>query len=308
MRKKLKQNARVLLLVILGLMMLTPAAMAAEHPTLKLSASVKLSGNLPEKSESFRIMLSADEVSNPMPEGSHDGTSTMIVQGGGTVTFPEITFYGIGTYHYTIWQQSGLNQLAKPDTAIYHVTVYITNAENGGLEIGSVVYKKGETDKSSDLLFENIYPSSAKVQFRAVKTMDGKTPKDGKFTFQLTNEAGVVLQTKTNRGENVNFEEVSLHNTGKHIFYIREKKGSDSKVIYDESVYQVTVNVKNIQGSHKASLSYAKYGKPYRGIPHFANRTAKDLVNTGTAQSALPLIGAGLVLGGVALIRRRNKN
>lgn len=307
MRKSLRIVIPTLLFMIMCLTILTPAAMAAENPSVDISVTVTLSGTLPETPEDFLIKLSAEEMSNPMPEGSLNGISTVIATGAGTVTFPTITYDRVGMYEYTVWQQVGTNPDAVYDTSVYHLKVYVTNAPGGGLEVTTVLYKNDDTEKSPDIIFENTYANPALVNFRALKSLDGKVPADGLFTFRLTDESGTLLQTKTNAGQDVIFDGILLKEAGTHIFYIREVKGTNPKILYDPAVYKVTVTVmKNSEGNYEAAVFYERDGSPFTGIPVFANQTIPgDLPNTGESQSALPFIGVILVLGGAALTLRR---
>ena len=153
--------------------MFAPTALAAENPSVAISATVKLTGTLPATPGSFPIKLSANELSNPMPVGSLNGISTMIVNGAGTVTFPEITFAKVGIYKYTIWQQSGSDPDCQYDTTIYHLTIFVTNADGGGLETTSVIYD-GETEKCPAVVFHN----NMRLQLKSspgMQDLDGKT-------------------------------------------------------------------------------------------------------------------------------------
>ena len=307
MRKSLRKIVPTLLFMIMCLTILTPAAMAAENPNLEISATVSLSGALPDTPEDFSIKLTADEMSNPMPEGSLNGVATVIINGGGTVTFPKITFSKVGMYDYTIWQEPGMYPDATYDEEIYHLTVFVTNAAGGGLEITTVVYKEGEEEKSPSIDFDNKYPNPAFIKFQAAKTLDGKTPLDERFKFYLTSEDGELLQTKTNMGMSVEFDEIKFNEVGTHIFYIREEKGNDILIIYDETVFKVTVTVtKDPDGNYVASAQYEQSDNPVAGIPAFTNKTKlPDLPDAGESQSALPFVGVVLVIGGLALTMRR---
>lgn len=309
MRKSLRFIVLTLIFMFMSLTILAPAAMAAENPGVEISATVALSGTLPATPESFPIKLSADEVSNPMPEGSLNGVSTMTITGAGTVTFPKITFARVGIYNYTIWQQSGLDPDWIYDTTIYHLTVFVTNAAGGGLEVVTVLHRDGETEKSPAILFNNRHANPAQVKFLALKTLDGATPADGKFTFNLTDDAGSLLQSKTNLGQSVEFDALLLNKAGTHSFFLREQIVNDGKINYDAVVYKATVVVtKNSDGNYSAVFSYERAGSPFTGTPIFANTTITgELPFTGTAQSTLPILGAVLILGGVALALRRKK-
>ena len=309
MRKALRRIVPTLIFMFMCFTIYSPAALAAVNPSVELSTTVSLTGKLPAVPEDFVIKLSADELSNPMPEGSLNGVLSMIMKGGGTVTFPKATFSKVGIYKYTIWQQSGTNPDCTYDDTIYHLTVFVTNAADGGLEVASVLYRDNDTEKSPAVVFENQYANPAIVRFLALKTMDGEVPETGRFTFLLTELSGTVLQTKTNQAGQVAFDEMSFNQAGVFNFLIKEVIGTHGQIIYDTAVYKAIVTVtKNLNGNYEAAVSYEKAGKPYGGTIIFANKTLTgELPYTGQTQSALPIIGAVLIFTGVVLSFKRKK-
>ena len=291
------------------LTILTPIARADEHPKLKLSATITFGGSSPEMQEDYLIKLSANELNNPMPKGSLEGVYTMIVKEEGTVTFPEITYSQVGIYQYTIQQEMGLSPEVTYDATQYHLTVVVSNAQAGGLEIAVVAKEDGKVKKLDELIFANSFLDPATVQFQALKTLDGRTPDDEAFFFHLTNEEGELLQTKANLGRGVVFDEVQLNESGIYIFFISEKVESDPLIKYDETVYTAIVNVsKKDNGDYETSVSYRKREEPYEGIPSFNNLTRFDIPDAGVSESALPVIGLAMLLLGVALLLRRRTN
>ena len=141
---------------VMSVMSMTVSAFAAENPSV--SIPVTLSGTLPEKAEDFKIKLSADDASYPMPEGSEDGSCTMTITGAATKNLPTITYDRVGVYTYTIAQVAGSNKKCTYDDTVYTLTVYITNAEDGsGLESTAVLYPDSEGDKQPAAAFKNVY-------------------------------------------------------------------------------------------------------------------------------------------------------
>lgn len=158
MRKNIKNLTITLLILVMYLMMMTPPVLAAELPITKIKFSVSLEGTLPTKAEEFTVNLKADDINNPMPEGTVNEIYSMTVDGEDTKSFPEMTFSRVGVYNYTIWQEKGNNVDCTYDNSIYNLIVYVTNKENGdGLEATSVLYKGNETEKLDEASFHNIY-------------------------------------------------------------------------------------------------------------------------------------------------------
>ena len=147
-----------LLILVMYLMMMTPPVLAAELPITKIKFSVSLEGTLPSKAEGFTVNLKADDINNPMPEGTVNEIYSVTVDGEDIAYFPEMTFSRVGVYNYTIWQEKGNNVDCTYDDSTYNLTVYVTNKENGdGLEATSVLYKGNETEKLDEASFHNIY-------------------------------------------------------------------------------------------------------------------------------------------------------
>lgn len=137
---------------------------------------------------------------------------------------------------------------------------------------------KGEQGTVLHLDFTATYKASgeetpaATVPLGATVSMDGNTPKDGAFTLLLKDEAGNILQTKSNTGANVKFDELRFEKEGVYTYTISMQAGSDSKVAYDKAVYTVIVNVSRGE-SLSAVVTYQKDGIVYTGIPAFAGKS-----------------------------------
>ncbi len=344
MRKSLNKILPILIFMIMCLSILSPTVRAAENPTLELNAAMKVSGAIPDSPGDFLIKFSRDEIVNPMPVGSIDGISTTLVKGASLFTLPKITFSSVGTYSYTIYQQPGSDQNYTYDPTVYRLTVFVSGSNNN-LNISAVVYKKDGSEKSSDIIFTNNYVKPAKMILRVLKSLDGAIPPNGQFNFQMLNELREIKQTKSNLGENVVFDEVEFNKVGTYIFFIREKVGTDPKIIYDNAEFKVTVVVtKNPMGNFEAAWSYTKNGNPFTEILSFANKSIpgklpetggesgtgqlpntggvkpgtgqlpstgagkpkpQELPKTGEAKSTLPVYGLIMILGGLTLTMKR---
>ena len=101
------------------------------------------------------ILQSMDET-NPMPEGSSNGTYSFDIGGDeGEYEF-SLTFEKTGIYKYQILQMSKEKNNYKWDDTQYTMEVYVKNAESGGL-IAEVIAKDGDDKKCSEIKFNNSY-------------------------------------------------------------------------------------------------------------------------------------------------------
>ena len=200
----------------------------------------------------------------------------------GDILFNPVSFNEAGTFTYTIVEQKP----ATPESAITYdesvhtVTVTVTKDENG--QLNADVQYDGKKDTPT---FTNTYtpptpvpptvkPTTAQFKAKKVLAINGssdRTLKANEFTFLLKDQAGTLVDTKTN-GENgdILFDPVSFNEAGTFTYTIVEQKPAtpESAITYDESVHTVTVTVtKDATGQLNADVQYD--GKKY--TPTFTN-------------------------------------
>ena len=121
---------------------------------------------------------------------------------------------------------------------------------------------------TSNVTITNTYGAEGSMPLSAAKTLNGKAPEAGKFSFELKDAAGNVLQTRSNdAGGNVTFKaiEYTLADAGKTFTYTISEvipEGAVNNVYngttYDATVYTVTVTpVDNGDGTITAAPSYS---------------------------------------------------
>ena len=164
------------LLAVLTVVGLPVTALAAEPLRVELpSVEVKLEGTAPSPTEEYQIVLEADKISYPMPEGSADGKYTLTITGSETASFPDISYSELGVYSYTIYQVKGSNSQCTYDETVYTMKVYITNE---GVE--RVVRVKDSDDpdaKNMEVVFTNKYPT-------ATDDLDDPMPRRDRLTIR----------------------------------------------------------------------------------------------------------------------------
>lgn len=158
MKNKISGIITVLLALLLCAAPLAGTALAAEPVGVSVPTEILLSGVLPAAPEEFEVVLKADDVSNPMPEGSVNGEYVLRLVGAVKGGLPVIVYDRVGVYVYTLYQRPGQNPDCVYDDTVYTMTVYVTNAENGsGLETTVVVYPDFDSEKMSSPQFKNVY-------------------------------------------------------------------------------------------------------------------------------------------------------
>jgi pilin isopeptide linkage protein/LPXTG-motif cell wall-anchored protein len=156
-------------------------------------------------------------------------------------------------------------------------------------------------------------PAPVYVKLTAEMTVDGNHPKGNDFTFQLTDEQGTIVQTKRNNGGLVEFDSLPFTTPGVYTLYISQLAGADDRIEYDDSVYRVTIVVREQDGVLTASVSYLKDGRAYSGTPLFSNANANisGIPQTGEKNTHLGLymgLGGGALLILVLIKRQRERS
>lgn len=199
----------------------------------------------------------------------------------GTVTFKELTYTEEGTHTYTITENQGTDTSINYSKQMITATVEVKKV-NDKL-VATVTYSGGDAEKGDT--FTNtktpptpvpptVKPTTAQFKAKKVLAINGssdRTLKANEFTFLLKDQAGTLVDTKTN-GENgdILFSPVSFNEAGTFTYTITEQKPAtpESAITYDESVHTVTVTVtKDATGQLNADVQYD--GK--KDIPTFTN-------------------------------------
>ncbi len=158
----------------------------------------------------------------------------------------------VRTHYYVIREKKENDPNITYDESAYNVTVEVTrDADSGVLKATTTMVKNGETVAA--VKFENTYtPAPVTAVFDGVKTLTGRKLNAGEFTFELFaadedfTAGATALQSVTNKEDGTfAFAALTYGETqvGPHYYVIREKKGEDKNITYDESVYNVTVTV-----------------------------------------------------------------
>lgn len=163
MKSSLAKLSLVLAGLLLCLSMLSAAALAEEAPTVQINAQVTLEGTLPSTPESYILRMTADNASNPMPDGQTGGRYDLTITGAGTADFPAMKFDRVGIYKYTITQVPGTNEHCTYDERSYKLTISVVNDENGGIAAVVAMYRTDASEKKeSTALFHNVYETIVK--------------------------------------------------------------------------------------------------------------------------------------------------
>lgn len=226
------------------------------------------------------LPLTNDQFEFVLKEGNNT-LETAKNKANGTVSFKELSYTEEGTHTYTITENKGTDASINYSTQTITATVDVKKA-NDKL-VATVTYSGGDTENGD--MFTNtktpptpvpptVKPTTAQFKAKKVLAINGssdRTLKANEFTFLLKDQAGTLVDTKTN-GENgdILFNPVSFNEAGTFTYTIVEQKPAtpESAITYDETVHTVTVTVtKDENGQLNADVQYD--GK--KDTPTFTN-------------------------------------
>lgn len=286
--------------------------------------------------------LNAEEFVFEVKDADGNVLTTGTNDADGNVVFGDLTFDQTGTYNYTISERNDSLGGITYDGTIYTVQIDVTDA--GGYLEAAVQYFEGNT-KTELPEFENEYTAAPTgVSLGASKILTGRDLKDGEFTFVLKDADGNTVDEAVNDANgSVKFDEITYDQVGTYRYTVSEVKGDDTTITYDETVYDVTVEVvDNSSGTLEPTVTIGngdsqgivftnEYNEPENPTPGnedtpddktpdkkpdnggTTQSTDKGNVQTGDTAQFMPVVAAllasllAVIAIAVVMIRRRRR-
>ena len=193
----------------------------------------------------------------------------------GNVELGKIKFTEPGTRTFTLRERKGDKGGVTYSTVEYAVTAQAVDNHMGALEVTFTVHDAAGKEVK-DLIFTNTYKADpTSLQINAVKVLTGEGAKlgSGQFEFVIENTDSKRTEiTKAHNGEAVNnaapveFQSIPLDKAGDYHLAMREVKGKDAQIVYDDSVVDITFTVVDDQNGKLVvkdnAVKYAVDGKP----------------------------------------------
>ncbi len=179
-----------------------------------------------------------------------------------------------GTYEYDLKESEGLTAGITYDKTVYKVVVTVTDKDYQIQTPAVVVITKSGSTASvvkQPVKFENHYAAaSVKVEIGANKsfTGEGAKLKDGQFGFTLSKKGETeVIATARNKADGSISFTIECDKPGTYEYVIREDKGSEPGVTYDENSFDVTVTVTDDgSGTLKATVSGSASERVFKNV------------------------------------------
>ena len=140
-----------------GLSVKAEAASQKTVVKIPVSQTFEIKNQVPDGlNREFQYIMTCEEAKAPMPEETSEGTYTFTLKDNEKKVI-EIAYEHAGVYYYNLKQQvSDKKEKVSYDETNYKVAVYVTNADNGGLDT-QVVVKNPDGTKSAEAFFHNSY-------------------------------------------------------------------------------------------------------------------------------------------------------
>ena len=283
----------------------------AAATSLVVKASKKLAG----------ATLAADQFTFELVDKDGKVVGTAKNKADGSVEFPALSFDAAGDYSFKIREKNEGAAGYTYDASEFDLAVAVTDNGQGQLEAKASYAKPAEFSNSYKAGAASLVVDARTVIKKGPKEVDVPVKKD-QFTLELVDKDGKVLHAlKNDENGKVVFPALSFDAAGEYTYTLRQVKGSEAGMTYDDKIYTVKVTVSdNGQGQLQVQAENAT------GVV-FVNRLAetsqtedpgkdpgkkeeKQLPKTGEASSIL-LIGLGFVLAiaaGLVVRREQVKN
>ena len=228
------------------------------------------------------VVLGGEKTLTPRPVAMKDGEFSFLLKDkdgniiekvkndGESFAFTGLVFDSVGVYTYTIEEENGGQKIdgVRYDDRVYTVTINVVDDSTGKLKAESIVYTVGGQTVQKPV-FENTYKAApvTNVVIEANKVLTditgggngNLTPKNGDFTFALKHTTGYLVEEVSNVGGKVTFTGLDYDTAATYLYVITEVKGDKAGITYDETAYNVVVNVTDPgDGQLVATVEYKK--------------------------------------------------
>ena len=166
---------------------------------------------------------------------------------------------------YTITEVNTGKTGVTYDSTVYKVLVPLKDSGDGSgtlvVDDEHIQYYRvvdGELAPVEGVTFTNSYaPLSTRVTLGGTKMLNGRALAADEFTFELCSADGTkVLSTAANRADGrFDFDPLVFDGAGTYNYTVREKNTGAARVTYDQTVYKVTVVVRDKDGQLTAEVA-----------------------------------------------------
>ena len=190
-------------------------------------------------------------------------------QGKGDIVFAEEMFDAAGTYYFVIVEDQADEKGITADKSAHKVEITVTDNYAGNL-VATLKVNGQDVDDTADVItFENVYKAAAtEIVIKGTKTLEGRELAADEFSFELYDADGEKIETVKNAADGTfAFTAIPIDAAGEYVYTVRELKGDDATVTYDQNVYTVKATVTdNLDGTFAVSYTYLKERETANGV------------------------------------------
>ena len=244
-------------------MVFTNVYKAGESDKLVLNGTKALMGGiLKDRQFTFELYAATVDAEGAFVQGEKLDETT---NSGTAFAFEGLSYKEPGEYFYIIKEQAGDESGVTYDDNEFYVTVLVEDPGTGRLTADVEQIAAKETVSGAGVVFTNLFtPAPIDVVFGGTKQLSGRNMEDGEFTFELYRtgadhivaEGTLPIETAVNVGKEFTFDAVTLDAVGSYYYVLKEQKGTAAHVTYDSTVYLVTVQVSNNNGTLEKQVTY----------------------------------------------------
>ncbi|MBP3381440.1 MAG: hypothetical protein J6L00_02245 [Clostridia bacterium] len=218
--------------------------------------------------------------------------------GKGDITFATETFDAVGTYHYVIVEDEADAKGVTADKTAYQVEITVTDNHAGNLVAALKVNGQAVNGALADTItFENVYKAAAtEIVISGKKTLEGRDLAANEFSFELYDARGAKIETVKNAADGkFVFTAIPIDTAGEYVYTVREVKGEDTTITYDETVYTVKAAVTdNLDGTFAVTYTYLKGQAAANGVTFVNVYTAPPVPTPEpTPEPEIPTVQTG---------------
>lgn len=178
---------------------------------------------------------------------------------GGAFSFT-LNYTDPGDYYYILREYIGEADGMEYDASRYLIHVRVSDDHTGQLHAAVFVDHEG-IGQTDTIAFGNRYDALASsAAIAGTKVLEGRNLEDNEFFFELY-EGTALLQTVANVGGSFAFDAIEYTAEGTYTYTVKEVNPAQSGnihngVVYDTTVYTVTVTVTDNNGVLEATVSH----------------------------------------------------
>ena len=186
------------------------------------------------------------------------GTEVSSAQNSGNAFTLKDSVETAGVHYYMIEEVQGNIPGVTYDATEFHVTVVAKDNNNGGLVIADsdISIVKVGTGAANAIEFVNEYNATPTgIVITGTKVLTGKALEHNMFEFVLKEGNTEISRAWSSATGTITFPEITYKEAGTHVYTVAEVKAGKTGYIYDDSSFEVTVEVTDdLQGQLHAAV------------------------------------------------------